>query len=61
MWCKTPEAGPLPKSRDELAYTPMTREKNTPDANCKRTNSFHHTGQGSSTPSGNSRGLLKEK
>ena len=34
--CKTPEAGPPLKSRDELASTPMTREKTTPDANCKR-------------------------
>jgi hypothetical protein len=46
----------------------MTREKTTPDANCKR---FYYqlaedellalAGQGSSTQSGNSRGLLKEK
>ena len=34
--CKTPEAGPLLKSRDELASTPVSREKTTPDANCKR-------------------------
>ena len=34
--CKTPEAGPPLKSRDELASTPVTREKTTPDANCKR-------------------------
>jgi hypothetical protein len=66
-WCETPEAGPPLKSPDELASTPMTREKTTPDANsnCKR---FYyqlaedqvlcHAGQGSSTPSGNSRGLL---
>ena len=27
---------PLLKSRDELAGTPITREKTTPDANCKR-------------------------
>jgi hypothetical protein len=33
--CKTPEAGPPFKSWDELASTPMTREKTTPDANCK--------------------------
>jgi hypothetical protein len=32
---KTPEAGPLLKSWDELAGTPMTWEKTTPDANCK--------------------------
>jgi hypothetical protein len=35
-FCKTPEAGPLLKSQDELAGTPMTPEKTTPDANCKR-------------------------
>ena len=34
--CKAPEAGPPLKSQDELASTPMTREKTTPDANCKR-------------------------
>jgi hypothetical protein len=34
--CKTPEAGTPLKSRDELASTPVTREKTTPDANCKR-------------------------
>jgi hypothetical protein len=34
--CKTPEAGPPLKSGDELASTPMIREKTTPDANCKR-------------------------
>jgi hypothetical protein len=34
--CKTSEAGPLLKSWDELAGTPMTQEKTTPDANCKR-------------------------
>jgi hypothetical protein len=33
---KPPEAGPPLKSWDELASTPMTREKTTPDANCKR-------------------------
>jgi hypothetical protein len=27
---------PLLKSRDELAGTPITREKTTPDASCKR-------------------------
>ena len=37
--CKTPKMDLLSspvKSRDELASTPMTREKTTPDANCKR-------------------------
>ena len=34
--CKTPEAGPPLKSRDKLAGTPVTQEKTTPDANCKR-------------------------
>jgi hypothetical protein len=34
--CKTPDAGPLLKSLDELANTPTSREKTTPDANCKR-------------------------
>jgi hypothetical protein len=34
--CKTPEAGSLLKSQDELASTPVTREKTIPDANCKR-------------------------
>jgi hypothetical protein len=34
--CKNPEAGPLLKYQDELASTPMTREKTTPDANRKR-------------------------
>ena len=33
---KTPDAGPLLKSWDELASTPITREKTTPDANCKK-------------------------
>jgi hypothetical protein len=35
-YCNTPKTGPPLKSRDELADTPMTREKTTPDANCKR-------------------------
>jgi hypothetical protein len=62
--CKTPEAGPPLKSWDEMASTPMTREKNTPDANCKRfyyqlaEDEFCCAGQGSSTQSGDSRGLL---
>ena len=34
--CKTPGAGPPLKSWDELASTPVTQEKTTPDANCKR-------------------------
>jgi hypothetical protein len=34
--CKTLEAGPPLKFWDELAGTPMTQEKTTPDANCKR-------------------------
>jgi hypothetical protein len=34
--CKTPDAGPPLKSPDELANTPISREKTTPDANCKR-------------------------
>ena len=34
---RPPKLGRPPlKSRDELAGTPMTREKTTPDANCKR-------------------------
>jgi hypothetical protein len=36
LWCKTPKAGPLLKSPDELASTPVSQEKTTPDANCKR-------------------------
>jgi hypothetical protein len=35
-YCKTPDAGPQLKSRDELANTPTSGEKTTPDANCKR-------------------------
>jgi hypothetical protein len=67
--CKNPNAGPPLKSRDELANTPTSREKTTPDANCKR---FYYqlaedkvpppaacpAGQGSSTLSSDSRGLL---
>jgi hypothetical protein len=33
---RPPDAGPLLKSQDELANTPMSREKTTPDAYCKR-------------------------
>jgi hypothetical protein len=33
---RPPEAGPPLKSQAELASTPVTREKTTPDANCKR-------------------------
>jgi hypothetical protein len=33
---RPPKAGPPLKSWDELASTPMTREKTTPDTNCKR-------------------------
>jgi hypothetical protein len=36
MCFKTPNAGPPLKSRDELANTPTSPEKTTPDANCKR-------------------------
>jgi hypothetical protein len=33
---RPPEAGPPLKSRHELDSTPVTQEKTTPDANCKR-------------------------
>ena len=33
---RAPDAGPPLKSRDELAHTPTSQEKTTPDANCKR-------------------------
>ena len=60
---RPPKLGRPPlKSRDELAGTPMTREKTTPDANCKKLYcqlaGVELAGQGSSTLSSNSRGLL---
>jgi hypothetical protein len=63
--CKTPDAGPLLKSQDELANTPTSVEKTTPDASCKR---FYYQlaedepllprRAGEFYPSGDSRGLL---
>jgi hypothetical protein len=36
FWCKAPDAGPPLKSWDELANTPLSREKTTPDTSLKR-------------------------
>jgi hypothetical protein len=65
IYSKTPEAGPPLKCRDKLASTPVTREKTTPDANCKR---FYYQlaedkvpplcKAGQFDPIGDSRGLL---
>jgi hypothetical protein len=60
---RPPKLG-LRSSRDELSGTPMTREKTTPDANCKR---FYYQlaedellaqCRAGELPSGKSRGLL---
>ena len=56
--CKTPKLGRPPlKSQDELAGTPITREKTTPDAKLQEA----LLSAEDELPIGNSRGLLEEK
>jgi hypothetical protein len=66
--CKTPETGKTSAQVPGRAGTPITQEKTTPDANCKRLycqlaeNELllpHRAGE--FDQSGNSRGFLKEK